>query len=109
VLNGAFYSFSYDLLNDFAPISPLVTLPLVLYARKTMTANNLNELIAWLKANPNKGTAGVTSVGVTSVGARPVAAFVQKETGMQFALVPYRGTPPAVQDLVAGQIDLSPF
>src|SRR5580704_16382631 len=48
-LNGAFYSLQYDLLNDFAPISPLVTGPFVLLARKTMSANDLNELIAWLK------------------------------------------------------------
>jgi tripartite-type tricarboxylate transporter receptor subunit TctC len=101
VLNGAFYSLPYDLLNAFAPISPLVTLPLVLYARKTMPANDLNELIAWLKANPNKGTAGVSSVG-----ARPMTAFFQKETGTHFTLVPYRGAAPAAQDLMAGQIDL---
>jgi tripartite-type tricarboxylate transporter receptor subunit TctC len=54
MLNGAFYSLSYDLLNDFAPISPLVTGPVVLFARKTMPAKDLKELIAWLKVNPNK-------------------------------------------------------
>jgi tripartite-type tricarboxylate transporter receptor subunit TctC len=52
VLNGAFYSLQYDVLNDLVPISPLVRLPVVLLARKTMPATNLNELIAWLKANP---------------------------------------------------------
>ena len=59
VLNGAFYSLPYDVLNDFAPISPLVTVPFVLFARKTMPAKDLNELIAWLKANPNKASAAV--------------------------------------------------
>jgi tripartite-type tricarboxylate transporter receptor subunit TctC len=63
VLNGAFYSLRYDVLNDFAPISPLVTAAFVLYARKTMPAKTLNELIAWLKANPNKASAGITTVG----------------------------------------------
>jgi tripartite-type tricarboxylate transporter receptor subunit TctC len=58
-------------------------------------------LIAWLKANPNQA-----SMGVTAVGPRLLAAFFQKETGTHFALVPYRGNPPAVQDLAAGQIDL---
>jgi tripartite-type tricarboxylate transporter receptor subunit TctC len=101
VLNGAFYSLPYDVLNDFAPISPLVTSPAVLFAKKAMPAKDLNELIAWLKANPNKASAGVTAVGY-----RLLAAFFQKETGTQFALVPYRGVPPAVQDLAAGQIDL---
>jgi tripartite-type tricarboxylate transporter receptor subunit TctC len=101
VLNGAFYSLQYDVLNDFAPITLLVTNPAVLLAKKAMPAKDLNELIAWLKANPNKASAGVTAVGY-----RLLAAFFQKETGTQFALVPYRGVPPAVQDLAAGQIDL---
>jgi tripartite-type tricarboxylate transporter receptor subunit TctC len=101
VLNGAFYSLPYDVLNDFAPISPLATTSDILFARKTLPAKDLNELIAWLKANPNKA-----SVGIIAVGFRLLAAFFQKETGTQFALVPYRGTAPAIQDLVAGQIDL---
>jgi tripartite-type tricarboxylate transporter receptor subunit TctC len=101
VLNGAFYSLPYDVLNDFAPISPLLAGADVLFARKAMTAKDLKELIAWLKANPNKASAGVVAVGY-----RLLAAFFQKETGTQFALVPYRGNAPAMQDLLAGQIDL---
>jgi len=101
VLNGAFYSLPYDVVNDFAPISPLVTLPFVLFARKTMPAKDVNELIAWLKANPNEASAGVPAVGQ-----RLVTAFFQKETGTLFTLVPYRGSAPAIQDLAAGQIDL---
>ena len=101
VLNGAFYSLSYDLLNDFAPISPLVTGPVVLFARKTMPVRDLKELIAWLKVNPNRASAGITAVF-----SRLLAAFFQKETGTQFTPVPYRGGAPARQDLVGGQIDL---
>jgi tripartite-type tricarboxylate transporter receptor subunit TctC len=101
VLNAAFYSLPYDVLNDFAPISPLVAVSYVLFARKTMPAKNLNDLIAWLRANPNKASAGITSVGF-----RVLNVFFQNETGTQFTLVPYRGTPPAMQDLLAGQIDL---
>ena len=59
VLSGAFYSLQYDL-NDFAPISLLVTGPYVLFARKTMAAKDLSELIAWLKAN--KASAGISAV-----------------------------------------------
>jgi tripartite-type tricarboxylate transporter receptor subunit TctC len=101
VLNGAFFSLPYDVLNDFAPVSPLVTASLVLFARKTMPAKDLPELIAWLKANPNRASAGIvaTSVHLTT-------AYFQIETRTQFTLVPYRGAAPAVQDLVAGQIDL---
>jgi tripartite-type tricarboxylate transporter receptor subunit TctC len=101
VLNGAFYSLPYDVLNDFAPISPLVTTPAILFARKAMPAKDLKELITWLKANPNKASAGVLSVG-----GRLLYAVLQKETGTQLTLVPYRGAAAAVQDLLARQIDL---
>jgi tripartite-type tricarboxylate transporter receptor subunit TctC len=76
VLNGAFYSLPYDLLNAFAPISPLTTSPVVLFARKTMPAKNLRELIAWLKTNPDKASAGIAAPIF-----RLLAAFFQKETG----------------------------
>jgi tripartite-type tricarboxylate transporter receptor subunit TctC len=71
------------------------------FAKKTMQAKDLNELIAWLKANPDKA-----SVGIVAGGAQVLAMLFQKETGTRFALAPYRGTAPAIQDLVAGQIDL---
>jgi tripartite-type tricarboxylate transporter receptor subunit TctC len=58
-------------------------------------------LIAWLKANPNGA-----SVGIQTVGFRLLMAFLQKATGTQFTLVPYRGSAPAMQDLIAGQIDM---
>jgi tripartite-type tricarboxylate transporter receptor subunit TctC len=100
VLNGAFYSLSYDVLNDFVPISPLATTPTVLYARKTMPGKDLKELIAWMKANPNKA-----SLGSYGTAGRLLCASFQKETGTVVTLVPYRGIP--IQDLVASQIDLS--
>jgi tripartite-type tricarboxylate transporter receptor subunit TctC len=101
VLNGAFYSLPYDVLNGFAPIVPVATLPLMLVAGKTMPARDLNELIAWLKANPNKA-----SVGITALGPRLVMVLFQKETGTQLTFVPYRGNAPARQDLMADQIHL---
>src|SRR5215475_7368978 len=101
VLNGAFYSLPYDVLNDFEPISPLVAFPLVLYSRKTMPAKDLHELIVWLKVNPDKA-----SIGITAVGPHLTAALLKRETGTRFALAPYRGGSQAMQDLVAGQIDL---
>jgi tripartite-type tricarboxylate transporter receptor subunit TctC len=101
VLNGAFYSLTYDVLNAFAPISPLATTPEVLFARKTTPAKDLSELIAWLKANPNKASAGIAAPVI-----RLLATFFQKETATHFTLVPYRGATTAIQDLVAGQIDL---
>jgi tripartite-type tricarboxylate transporter receptor subunit TctC len=100
VLNGAVYSLQYDLLNDFAPVSPLAATPVFLFARKTLLANSLSELIAWVKANP-------AFAGIQTMGSRLLMAFFQKEIGTQFTLVPYRGNAPAMQDLMAGHIDLA--
>ena len=101
MMNGAVYSLPYDVVNDFAPISPLVSLPVFLFARKTMPAKDLIELIAWLKANPNKASAGIPSSFL-----RLATEFLQRETATQFTFVPYRGIAPAITDLVAGHIDL---
>jgi tripartite-type tricarboxylate transporter receptor subunit TctC len=102
VQNGALYSLPYDVVNDFQPISPVVATPYVIFARKTLPAHDLNELIAWLKANPEKATAATVTVGV-----QLITALFQKETGTHFTVVPYRGTAQAMQDLVGGQIDMS--
>jgi tripartite-type tricarboxylate transporter receptor subunit TctC len=102
VLNGAFYSLPYDLLNGFEPISPLLTTSFVIFARKAIPAKDLRELIAWLKANPDKASAAIASPAI-----RLLTAFFQKETGTHFTLVPYRVGITAIQDLVAGRIDLS--
>ena len=103
VLNGAIYPLSYDLVKDFEPISLVASNPMVIVAKKSMPANDLAGLIAWLKANPDKASAGTTGAG----GASHVAAILfQKETGTRFQFVPYRGLAPAMQDLVAGQIDI---
>jgi tripartite-type tricarboxylate transporter receptor subunit TctC len=101
VLNGAIYSLPYDVVNDFAPIVPLVRSPLVLFARKTMPANDFNQLIDWLMANPG------SSLGYGAPGPHMVAALFAKQTRTRSTLVPYRDLAPAIQDLVAGQIDLS--
>src|SRR5215467_8896068 len=102
VQNAALYALQYDVLNDFQPIAPVVATPYVIYARKTLLANDLNELIAWLKANSDKATAATVTVGV-----QLITTLFQKETGTHFAVVPYRGTAQAMQDLVGGQIDMS--
>jgi tripartite-type tricarboxylate transporter receptor subunit TctC len=100
VLNGAFYSLSYDLLGDLTPISPVAALHLVFYSKASLEAKDLQELVAWLRANPNKASAGVTTVGY-----RMLMALFQKETATRFTVVPYRGFPPELQDLAAGRID----
>jgi len=100
VLNGAVYSLRYDVLNDFVPILPVGTAPFVLYARKTVLAKDLNELIVWLKDREN------ASVGITGTSSHILTAYFQKEAGIRFGLVPYRGAPAAFQDLIASRIDL---
>jgi tripartite-type tricarboxylate transporter receptor subunit TctC len=102
VFNGAIYTLQYDLLSDLAPVAMLSSQPLLFVAKKTMPTNDLKEFIAWLKANPGKASQGTPGAGTA---AHITGAFLQIETGTQFAFVPYRGTGPAMQDLVAGQID----
>jgi tripartite-type tricarboxylate transporter receptor subunit TctC len=105
VVTGATYAIHYDLLNDFDPVALLSTGPSVLVARKTMPANDLKGLIAWLKSNPDKATGGMTPGSISHIA----GLFLQKSTGTRFQFVPYRGAAPGIQDLVAGQIDLAIF
>jgi tripartite-type tricarboxylate transporter receptor subunit TctC len=103
VLNGALYTLPYDLLKDFEPVAVLSSNPLIIVAKKAMPADDLKGLMAWLKANPDKALAATAGTGGTAhIG----GVFFQKETGTRFQFVPYRGSAPAIQDLVAGQIDL---
>jgi tripartite-type tricarboxylate transporter receptor subunit TctC len=101
VLNGAAYSLSYDLLSDFEAISRLTDAPAFIDAKNALPAKDLKELIAWLKANPDKASAGVFATW-----SRLFGAYFQSSTGTHIQFVPYRGAAPAMQDLVAGQIDL---
>jgi tripartite-type tricarboxylate transporter receptor subunit TctC len=103
VLSGAVMLLPYDVLNDFEPIGILASEPYLIVTRKDMPANNLRELIAWLKANP--GTASLSTIGPGSSG-HVAGTFFQKQTGTHFQFVPYRGVAPAMQDLVGGRIDM---
>jgi tripartite-type tricarboxylate transporter receptor subunit TctC len=103
VMTGALYALQFDLMTDLDPIIQIASEPMMIVGKKNFPANNLKELIAWLKANPDKASVGIPGVGGT--GHLTGLAF-QKETGTKFTFVPYRGNAPALQDLVAGQIDL---
>lgn len=104
VVSGAVYNLQFDMLADLTPVALLPDVPYWLVARKTLPPNTMQELVAYLKANPDKLSA--TSVGTASV-ARFCGMFLQKQTGTSFQFVPYRGGAPALQDLVAGNVDLS--
>jgi tripartite-type tricarboxylate transporter receptor subunit TctC len=103
VVNGAIYSLQYDVLNDFEPIALLANNPQLIVAKKSMPANDLKGLIAWLKGNPDKASAGTAGVGSPQ---HVLGVFFQIATGTRFQFVHYRGAGPATQDLVAGQIDV---
>ena len=103
VVNGAIYPLTYDLLNDFAPISLIASNPQLLVAKKAIPAKDLKELIAWVKANQDKVSAGTAGAGAAS---HVSGVYFQSVTGTKFTFVPYRGTGPALQDVVAGNLDL---
>jgi tripartite-type tricarboxylate transporter receptor subunit TctC len=104
VINGATYALPYDLLNDLEPVALLATTPLLILARNALPVGDLAGLIAWLKANPGKATQGTSGVGSISHAS---GILFQKATGTHFSFVPYRGAAPIMQDLVAGQIDMT--
>ena len=103
VFNGAVFKLPFDIEDDFQPISPIASAPLLIVAKKAAAANDLKEFIAWLKANPHKASQGTGGVAATS---HIAGIFFQQISGTRFTQVPYRGAGPAMQDLVAGQIDL---
>jgi tripartite-type tricarboxylate transporter receptor subunit TctC len=104
VVNGATYRLQYDVVKDFEPVSLVADCPVWIVARQALPAKDLTELVAWLKENPGKGTVGIPGVGG---GADVLGTYFQQSTGTRFQFVPYRGGAPMIQDLVAGQIDLT--
>jgi len=103
VFNGAVFTLPYDPVEDFAPVSLLAAVPTWLIGRTSLPAKDLKELIAWLKANPDKASAATVGAGSA---AHLSAIHFQNKTGTRFQLVPYRGAAPIMPDLIAGQIDL---
>ena len=102
VANGAIYKLPYDLLNDFAPIAWIANGTPLIVSKNSIPAANLMELIAWLKANPGNGLQGTAGVGSPQ---HVAGVYFQNETGTRFQFIPYRGVAPAMQDLIAGNID----
>src|SRR5215203_5517789 len=103
VTNGAALDLKYDVLKDFGPIALLVTQPQLITARMSLPANDLKELISWLKANPDRASQGTSGPGSFIHFA---SVLFQKVAGTRTRLVPYRGANQTMQDLVSGQIDM---
>jgi len=101
---GALYSLPFDVLHDLEPVALLTISQLLIIGKNDLPASSLQELIGWLKANPGKATAATVGAGS---GAHMCLLYFQNAIGSKFQFVPYRGGAPVLQDLVAGQIDLS--
>jgi tripartite-type tricarboxylate transporter receptor subunit TctC len=99
---NAIYPVTFDILKDLAPVARIADTPLWVVARNTLPANDLKELVAWLKANPGKGTAATVGAGSAP---HVCAVYLQNMIGTPIQTVPYRGGAPAIQDLVGGQVD----
>ena len=102
VLNGAMLPITYDVLKDFEPVALLAAAQLLIVAKKAMPADDLKQLIAWLKANPDTASQGTGGIGSLT---HLAGVSFGHETGTRFRSVPYRGAAAAVTDLVAGHID----
>jgi tripartite-type tricarboxylate transporter receptor subunit TctC len=103
VASGAVYDLPIDLLKDLEPVGLICTQPSMIVGRKNLPADNLKQLIAWIRANPGKVTLGNAGIGSPGhVG----GVFFQNTIGAQMQFIPYRSAGPASQDMLAGNIDL---
>jgi tripartite-type tricarboxylate transporter receptor subunit TctC len=103
VANGAIYKLGYDLVTDLEPVVLLPSNPMIFVSKTAVPAKSLGELLTWLKARPNPPATGTAGAGSAS---HIAGLYFESVTGIKLEFVPYRGTAPAMNDLVAGQIDL---
>ena len=103
VVNAAIYPLQYDVLRDFEPVALLSSNPVVVVAKNSTPATDLKGLTAWLKANPDKASAGTAGGGSPQ---HVSGVLFQSITGTRFQFVPYRSGALAMQDLLSGQLDL---
>ena len=103
VFNGALYNLQYDLIKDLEPIALLPSNVYVIATKTDVPAKNLQELVAWLKANPDQATVATAGIGTV---AHLAGIYFQKMTGVPLRVVPYRGGAQALSDVLAGHITL---
>src|SRR5882724_6436738 len=95
------YKLDYDLEKDFEPIALVSNNPQLIVAKKDLPADNLKDLVIWMKANPGK----INFVN-QNAAANVSGVTFEKLTGQKVQLIPYRGAGPAMTDLISGQVDL---
>jgi tripartite-type tricarboxylate transporter receptor subunit TctC len=103
VANGAIYKLGYDLVTDLEPVVLLPSNPMIIVSKNGIPATSLKELLAWLKSSATPPTAGTAGAGS---GSHIAGLYFENVSGIKLQYVPYRGTAPALNDLVAGQIDI---
>jgi tripartite-type tricarboxylate transporter receptor subunit TctC len=103
VANGAIYKLGYDLVADLDPVVLLPSNTMVIVSKNGLPAKTLKEFLEWLKARSTPASAGTAGAGS---GSHIAGLYFENLTGIKLQYVPYRGTGPALNDLVAGQIDL---
>jgi len=99
-----FPKLGYDVERDFTPISLAASIPQILVANPAVPASNMQELLAWMKANPGK--VNYASVGVGSP-AHIAGELLKLKSGVQMTHVPYKGGGPAMTDVIGGQVQLA--
>ena len=103
VVSGAIYNLGFDLVTDLEPVVLLPSNPMIIVSKNAVPAKSLKELLAWLKSRPAPPTAGTAGAGS---GSHIAGLYFENVSGVKLQYVPYRGTGPALNDLVAGQIDI---
>ena len=103
VISGAIYELQYDVLKDFEPVAMIAANPQLIVARKSIPAKDLKELIAWVKANRDKVSVAIGGFGSPS---HVAVVYFQNIIGLKVQIVPYRGAAPAMNDLLAGHVDM---
>lgn len=103
VVNGAVYPLGYDLLKDLEPVAMIGGNPMIVVSKPELAASNLKEMVAWVKANEGKVNVGTAGAGSST---HIAGIYFQNEIGAKLTFIPYKGTGPAMQDLIGGQIDM---
>src|SRR5262245_37883949 len=104
VANGAIYKLGYDLVADLDPVVLLPSNPMIIVSKNAVPAKTLKEFLDWLKSRPLPAAAGTAGAGS---GSHVAGLAFEAATGIKLQYVPYRGTGPAMNDLVAGQLDMT--
>jgi tripartite-type tricarboxylate transporter receptor subunit TctC len=104
VITGAIQKLDYDVYGDFQPVAMITTNPQIIVSKNDAPAKTLKELIAWAKAKGDPMTVGTGGPGTP---AHVSGVYFQQQTGTPVQIIHYRGAAPALQDVMAGHIDMT--